>query len=125
MHAEHGNGEAIERNLVILQLNYSNCNFSTKIDELKVTVIENKADLVLISESNFNTADTEAVLYRESKLTDYKFVDKTTANNPVARLTVMVKSDLKFERMPEVEDNENPMVTLKFKEKKGKNLTVT
>merc|ERR1711954_413164 len=103
MHAEHGNGEAIERNLVILQLNYSNCNFITKIDELKVTVTENKADLVLISESNFNTADEEAILYRESKFTDFKFVDKTTSNNPVARLTVMVKDDLKFERLTEAE----------------------
>ena len=48
-----------------------------------------------------------------------------TAQNVWARVTVMVKKDLKYERLLDVEDDENPMVTLLFKEKVGKHLAVT
>merc|ERR1711954_121409 len=108
-----------------LQLNYSHCNFSTKIEELRITVFENRADIVVISESNYDTEDEEVKRLREVKFPDFQFVDKLTAGNKVARLTVMVANDLKFETLTDFEDQENPMVTLKFREKKGKHLAVT
>ena len=82
-------------------------------------ILENKADNVIISESNFNTTDDDEKMLRESKFAEYKFIDKTTANNVKARLTVMIKNYLKLERLTQLEDDENPMVTLTFKEQKG------
>ena len=86
MHSRNGNSTMIDRNLVFLQLNYSHCNFATKIEELRVTIFENKADIVVISESNYDTEDEDVKKLRESKFPEFQFVDKLTAGNKVAEI---------------------------------------
>ena len=61
---------------------------------------------------------------RESNFPAYKFEDKSTENNPRARVSIMVKNDLRHQRLTQFEDNENPMLTLLFKEKRGKHLAI-
>ena len=51
---------------------------------------------------------------------DFNFEDKVTGGNPRARVTLMIKDDLKYERLIEAEDDENPMVTAVFRQRKGK-----
>ena len=94
VHSLNGNFEVIDRNICVLQLNYSNCNFATKIEELKITIHENKADIVILSESNIDTNNLELMTPRQTKFPEFKFKDKVTANIPKARVSIMVKNDL-------------------------------
>ena len=66
MHMKHGNTNIVERDLVVLQLNTSNSNFHSKIEDLKVTVNEHEADIVLISESNIDIENQEHLILRET-----------------------------------------------------------
>ena len=66
----NGNIEILDRNLVVLQINYSSCNFLTKIEELRVTAQEHNADVIIISESNIDTSNAEEMYLRNSKFTN-------------------------------------------------------
>ena len=66
MHMQNGNNDIIDRDLVVLQLNTSNSNFHSKIEDLKVTVNEHEADIVLISESNIDIENQEHLILRET-----------------------------------------------------------
>ena len=57
MHIYNGNPEILARQLNIIQINSSNTNFFTKLDKLYVTIHEQKADLVIILESNMDMSD--------------------------------------------------------------------
>ena len=71
VHALNGNIEIINRDIIILQLNTSNSNFISKIEDLKITVNENNADVVMISESNMDTDNPEMITLRETKFPNY------------------------------------------------------
>ena len=45
----------------------------TKVEELRITVHEHRADLVLLSESNVDTSNAEEIHYRNSKFPEYRF----------------------------------------------------
>merc|ERR1712081_45114 len=83
------------------------------------------ADVVILSESNIDTSNFEEMAFRSSKFTNYKFEDKITGGNPRARVSIMIKADLNYERLTDVKDDENPMVTVLFRQKKGKYLAIT
>ena len=91
MHSINGNPEILSRQLNIIQINSSNSHFCTKIDELVVTIIENKADIIIISESNMEMDDPERILEREMKLPEYNFEDKLIAPFTKARVSMIIK----------------------------------
>ena len=111
MHILNGNPEILNRNLTVIQLNSSNSHFNTKLNELIVTTHEKKANVVIISEANMETNEPDKMEYRASKFPDYKIEDKVTANNPKARLTMLIKKDLHYKRLLEYEDDSNPMMS--------------
>ena len=61
MHALNGNkvDDMHKRQLSLLQINLSNANFKTNIDELIETIEENKSDLIFLSKSIAETKDVK------------------------------------------------------------------
>ena len=128
MHAHNGNKgnpEILQKKLVILQLNCSNSNFMTKKEELDVTIETNKADIVVVSESNMDTTDQKLLDERQSKFPTFRFVDKVIHPFPKARLTIMVHQDVPFERAEEYEDQVNPMASIRIRESRNKAIIIT
>ena len=111
-HTINGNNDILSKNLNLIQINSSNSNFISKLDELEITIERQHADIVIISEANMNTVNATEMAQRENKFPHYKFFDKTTDNNPVARLTVMVHEEVSVVRAHEYEDDENPFLCL-------------
>ena len=120
-----GNPEILQKKLVILQLNCSNSNFMTKKEELDVTIESNKADIVVVSESNMDTTDQKLLDERQSKFPTFRFVDKVIQPFPKARLTIMVHHDVPFERAEEYEDQVNPMASIRIRESRNKAIIIT
>ena len=52
MHIINGNMSVLTSKVNLIQLNSSNANFCSKLDELAATIREQKAEIVIISESN-------------------------------------------------------------------------
>ena len=50
---------------------------------------------------------------------------KISGGNSRARVTLMLKKEFCYERKTDYEDDENPLLTILIKEKKGKNLALT
>ena len=74
-------------------------------------ISNNKPDVLVISEAN---------LEREGETLDmdypgYKVESKFLGDNNPARIMVLVKSDLTYERLTFLENNNNAMVVLKIK----------
>merc|ERR1711954_586703 len=71
------------------------------------------------------TDDPVKILERETKFPEYNFEDKTTNSNSKARVSMLIKKDLRYSRLTDLEDQENPMFSINIKEKKGKHLVVS
>ena len=69
MHALEGN----KKHYKILQINSSNADFNSKLHELRATVNDNEADIVIVSESNFECGDDEKTDTRQSHFPDFSF----------------------------------------------------
>ena len=82
MHSTNGNPETLTRSINVIQINCSNSNFNTKLDELAVTIKEQKADLIIISESNMEVLDPDKTLARASKFLNFKIEDKVINPHP-------------------------------------------
>ena len=63
-------------------------------------------------------SDAEVIEERKTKFPHFSFIDKIINPHRKARLTIMVHEDIPFTRAEEYEDNENPMASIKIKEKK-------
>ena len=59
-------------------------------------LVKNKADITLISESNIEILDDEEMAARASKFPDFKCKDKRIDSQLKARLTMMVRNDIKY-----------------------------
>ena len=123
-HSVNGNPLILSKKINILQLNASNSDFNSKIDELITTVDRLKGDIVIISESNMDDKDKKKLLERSNKFPDFQIVDKLITGVDKARVTILVKKDIKFTRLNVYEDDTNPRILLKIREKKGKNLVI-
>merc|ERR1712081_3216 len=123
-HSKNGNPEILKDDIKIIQINASNANFTTKIEELQVTIDKTKADIVIISEANVEVKNKDKMTERESKFTEFNIVDKTIGNNDKARVSMMISKKIKFKRVHEMEDDENPTIVIKIKEKLGKQLLI-
>merc|ERR1711954_226937 len=95
-----------------------------KVEELQVIIDKTKADVVIVSEANMEIKDKDKITERESKFTEYNILDKIIGNNDKARVSMMISKKIKFRRVPEMEDTENPTIVVKIKEKLGKHLII-
>ena len=124
MHTINGNVPPLNKKINIIQINTSNANFNTKLNELRLITERKRADVVIVSESNMETNNVLKINKRQNKFPNYTFIDKVTGNSDKARVTLMIDNDIKFERLPNYEDNTNPMIVVRVKETRGRHLVI-
>merc|ERR1711954_398742 len=76
MHNTNGNNEVLRDDIQVIEVNASNANFTTKIEELQVIVDKTKADIAIISKANTEVKNDIKMTERESKFTAYNIIDK-------------------------------------------------
>merc|ERR1711954_441142 len=69
--------------------------------------------------------ENDRIQERATKFSNYKFEDKIIFPHGKARLTIMIKDDIRYQRLIEFEDNENPFLSILIKEKCGKKLRIS
>merc|ERR1711954_578915 len=89
-HSINGNPKILKDDIKIIQVNASNANFTTKVEELQVIIDKTKADIVIVSEANMEIKNKDKITERESKFTEFKIEDKIIGDNSKARLTMMI-----------------------------------
>ena len=75
----------------LLQLNSSNADWSTKQDELLSTIVDNEAELTVVSEANLEVYDNNKTATTNSKFKEYKIESKTLAGQNKARVAVVLQ----------------------------------
>ena len=80
-HTINGNPEILNKQINIIQINSSNANFNSKLEELVVTMERQKADVCVISESNMEHSNPVKMTERKSKFPQYNIVDKIISNH--------------------------------------------
>ena len=99
-----------------LQINGSNADFTTKLEELKEMVNTNKSEIILISESNAETNDKKKMDLRNKEFPNYKFEDKLVTGNEKARSTIMIHNSIDHIRFKKFEDPLNSTTCIKIKD---------
>ena len=122
MHTLHGNIEYNDLNVV--QLNSGNGKWCLNDTLLKASIETHSPDIIIISESNINTADNKMLSSRRSRFKEFTFLDKVFRGTTNARLTVMVKNKHEFERKLDIENDTNPTIVLTIKTSARKNHTI-
>ena len=80
----------------------------------------NKADIVIISESNFDSSSEEKKEARQNFFPDYSFEDKFLGMHKKSRCTVMIHSNITYQRLANYEDSVNPAICLKIRDGRNK-----
>lgn len=75
MHFLSGNSIILSKHNKILQVNTSNSDFHTKIENLVVTVEDQKADIIAISESNMDSSDPTKIKEPAVKFSRFEIED--------------------------------------------------
>ena len=115
------NNKFVEK-LNILQINTSNANWDTRQYELLTTLTNNDADISIISEANAQLNKPDKLINRNSVFKEYNIEDKIINNQQKARLSIIIKKGIHYDRCEHLESSNNSTIVLKFKETKGKDL---
>ena len=108
----------------ILQINTGNGNFMFHATELEDDIHETAADIVIISESNADTHDIVEEQLRNKKFPNFVFEDKCMPGNPIARMSIMIKRGIQYERCNNMENDINSAAIVKVKISARKYLTI-
>ena len=114
MHALNGNRFAkpkIKSHFKIAHINKGNSNFPTKLNNILNLIEDDRPDILMISEANMESNEPSV----KNHLKGYNIEKKLLGNQNVARMIVMVKSDITYERLYGFENDINSMMTLKIK----------
>ena len=117
------NNKYVER-LNILQLNTSNANWDTRQLELLTTLVNNDADISIISEANAEVNKPDKMISRESVFKEYNIEDKLVNNQSRARISVIIKKGIYYNRCEHLESPNNSSIALKFKESRSKDIYI-
>ena len=117
------NNKYVER-LNILQLNTSNANWDTRQLELLTTLVNNDADISIISEANAEVNKPDKMISRESVFKEYNIEDKLVNNQSRARISVIIKKGIYYNRCEHLESPNNSSIVLKFKESRSKDIYI-
>ena len=114
MHTMNGNRHKnpnVKSHLKIAQINKGNSNFTTKLTNILSLIDKEKPDILMVSEANMEE-DHPCV---RNHLKGYNVEIKLLGEMKVARMIVLIKADITYERIREYENNTNAMITLKIK----------
>ena len=114
MHTKNGN--RTDNKYRILQLNTSNCEFNSKLVELRATIDDKSADIIIVSESNSEVDDNIKMDDWQKAFPEYKFVDKLVPNNKRARCSLMIRNEIEYERLPKYQDTNNSSIAVRIRD---------
>ena len=112
-HAKNGNRHVskTKSHLKYMAINKGNSNFRTNKNLMINLVNSRSPDILVISEANLeydnNTLDID--------FRGYKVESKFLGEEKLARIMVLIKSDITYERLKEYETGDNAMIVLKVK----------
>ena len=92
------------------------------VRRLKYIINETKAQLVIVSKSNYNTNDPSMLERGSRNFPRFLFIDKVLPGSTTARLSVFVAKELEHERMTDMENDFNSTAVLRVR-KSGKKWT--
>ena len=99
----------------IAQINTGNGNWAKNDMLLLCAISRLDPDLVIISESNFDIMDSKLAQRCRNLFQGYIILDKVFQGTRNARLSVLIKENLTFQRMISSENEINPAIIIKLK----------
>ena len=100
--------------LTVIQLNTSNTDWDSKATELISTIVTNKADVCIVSESNAEINKPDKMTFRENMFNEYNIEDKTIKNQHKARVSIIINKKIKYTRCINLEDGNNSTIVIKI-----------
>ena len=96
--------------LNIVQVNTSNADWDTKQTELLTTIVNEDADICIVSESNSELNKPDKMAKRNSAFKNYKIEDKKVNNQNKSRISIIIKKEISSTRCTELEDINNSTI---------------
>ena len=84
--------------LTNIQLNTSNADWETKSNKLLTTIIDNSADICIISESNAEIKNQTKINNRNNLFDNYNIEDKAILNQSKAGISIVIHKNIKYTR---------------------------
>ena len=112
-HAKNGNRlqTKTKSHLKYMAINKGNSNFKTNKNLMINLVNKRSPDILVISEANLEADNNTLDIYFKG----YKVESKFLGEEKLARIMVLIKSDITYERLKKFESNDNAMIVLKIK----------
>ena len=113
-HAYNGNKSSkvvVKSHIKAVQINKGNSNFRTKKNLIQNLVNVEKPDVLVISEANFESDNK--TMHIDFK--GYNVESKFLGDSKLARIIVMINSNLTYERLYRYETKDNSMIVLKIR----------
>ena len=108
----------------IIQLNKGIAKFSTKADEIKSAIVDNKAAITIISEANVSKDDSVEIIKSNKTFEGYKIECKFIGNSPNSRIAMLIDDDITYERIHTFEDDLVPCIVISVKTSPRKKLFI-
>ena len=114
-----GNSTSMKQ-LKITAINKGNSKLKNVGQELLNNISKSKSDIVILSEANHDLADPVSTNCTTSTLKDYNIEFKTTKGSTIARIMIIIKKDIVYERLEDFENDFNCAIVIKLKQSKKK-----
>ena len=102
------NGNIVCRKQIkIIQINKGISKFHNVGEELLLNINEANADICILSEANLDTEDVNSIRCSKNTFKDFNIETKATKGTSNARIALIIKKDLIYERMDLKESDEN------------------
>ena len=95
-----------------MMLNKGSSNFSTHEEKINHLIVQEKVDILTITESNLKDNDHEATKKYDDR---YNFENQVMTGNEESRVTIMIRKGIKYERMRRYELDDVSMCWVKIK----------
>ena len=121
MHTLNGNIKSKQRSHIkIIQVNTGIGKFETSRTLLRKTILDNDPGVTIVSESNMMKNEPDL----KTDFEKYKFESKYMGNMDKARMTVIIRSDINFTRLHDLEEDDVSAIFIKVKITKKKSLII-
>ena len=109
--------------LNLLQLNTLNANQEKKAPELLTSVDKLEADVCILSEANADTNKVDKIEAGNNMFSNYNKETKNVNNQVKARIAMIIKKNVPYQRCKDLEDDDLSSIVNKIKETRNKIFT--
>ena len=119
-HTKNGNTKS-NKIIKIIQINKGKSKLLNVDKELLETIVENRADIAIISEANHDNNDGESTRSINNTFSDYNVETKTSLGASISRIIIIIKKNINYVRVKELESDINSSVIIKLIQSTRKN----